>query len=45
MVAVFVEQARLCNVFDQVQHWAVGGGGDDVAAAAVPVAVTHSASN
>jgi hypothetical protein len=30
MVAIFVEQARLCNVNDQVQHWAAGG---DVTAA------------
>lgn len=26
MVAIFVEQARLCNVKDEVSHWAVAGG-------------------
>lgn len=26
MVAIFVEQARLCNVKDEVSHWAVTGG-------------------
>jgi lipid-binding SYLF domain-containing protein len=44
MVAVFVEQARLCNVFDQVQHWTVGGD-DCAAAAAAPVSISQSASN